>query len=578
MTANIRFRTLTLSDDFESWIAEFDKLTFTLRKKPEERATTLLNHLHEDVLRAFHAPPEGSENDYVAVKDALKKLFLGHYKPYFELKRMEEMDFTDPQTLKAQFHELGNRFAFFAKQFVDQMPKDENRSVLDHPFFIQMALRLLPEYATRLVAKEPNVSHRDLATVIGYVINGANLGSQSAQRDASTPAPQLPRTPHRISPAPSTPTKICSYCKRHGHEMKDCRKLAKDQRDQSSEGNMAPTRLSFGTPSGPKRKSGRLNPNQQVKTPEDGPTNLFVEVAIIDGKGKRRDGLVACLDTGANLSYISSEVAHTLGLELKPCSIETRLADGREVPVKFSTRLNLTTNGVVCGVHCGVMNGLATHILLGLNAVQELGLMLGSDGEGGWYVLQRGKPLRVVDDDEAAEVLTQLSSIPPADVSTGLLLAATPTGSPLEISIDPELSEAFKSLCLHTLDAFEDVFYKPGESRFWQASGTEHKIPLVDASFPKAGTRKYSPKKQAIIERQFEEWRDLGIIERCPASNFRNFPVVVDKSGGKHRVCFDYRGLNRITLREPYPSKNLLEVLNKFQGAKWISKLDLTSS
>src|SRR5690606_35219623 len=87
-----------------------------------------------------------------------------------------------------------------------------------------------------------------------------------------------------------------------------------------------------------------------------------------------------------------------------------------------------------------------------------------------------------------------------------------------------------------------------------------------------------SPLKQKIIKEQFEEWEKDGIIEPCLVDLFRNHPVVVPKQDGSHRVCFDYRALNKVTSRAPYPLKRLHEVLDRFRGAVWVSKIDLTSS
>ncbi|MGH7240162.1 MAG: reverse transcriptase family protein [Candidatus Saccharimonadales bacterium] len=62
----------------------------------------------------------------------------------------------------------------------------------------------------------------------------------------------------------------------------------------------------------------------------------------------------------------------------------------------------------------------------------------------------------------------------------------------------------------------------------------------------------------------------------CPSSSSAGAPVVfTKKKDGTLRVCIDYRGLNRITLKNRYPLPLIGNLIDQLRQAKIFLKVDL---
>lgn len=85
-----------------------------------------------------------------------------------------------------------------------------------------------------------------------------------------------------------------------------------------------------------------------------------------------------------------------------------------------------------------------------------------------------------------------------------------------------------------------------------------------------------APAEMAELKRQLEDLTDKGFIR--PSSSPWGAPVLfVKKKDGSFRLCIDYRGLNKVTIKNKYPLPRIDELLDQLQGASWFSKIDLAS-
>jgi hypothetical protein len=91
---------------------------------------------------------------------------------------------------------------------------------------------------------------------------------------------------------------------------------------------------------------------------------------------------------------------------------------------------------------------------------------------------------------------------------------------------------------------------------------------------PHRPLRRYSPIEQSEIERQVQEMLEQGIIE--PSTSPYGSPVLlVKKPDGSYRFCVDYRALNAVTIKNGFPLPRIDDLLDKIQGAKYFSSMDL---
>jgi hypothetical protein len=78
------------------------------------------------------------------------------------------------------------------------------------------------------------------------------------------------------------------------------------------------------------------------------------------------------------------------------------------------------------------------------------------------------------------------------------------------------------------------------------------------------------------IERLVQDLLKCGVITKS-RSPYSASIVIVRKKDGSFRLCIDYCGLNKITIKNKFPIPFIDEMLDELHGVIFFSKLDLRS-
>jgi hypothetical protein len=122
---------------------------------------------------------------------------------------------------------------------------------------------------------------------------------------------------------------------------------------------------------------------------------------------------------------------------------------------------------------------------------------------------------------------------------------------------------------------FADVFSKTSADKLPEHTEYDHTIPLEPGTKPPFGTiYPLSAIELKALDEYLKENLAKGFIRH--SSSPAGAPILfVKKSDGSLRLCVDYRGLNKITIKNRYPLPLIQENLDRLQEAKFFTKIDL---
>ena len=122
---------------------------------------------------------------------------------------------------------------------------------------------------------------------------------------------------------------------------------------------------------------------------------------------------------------------------------------------------------------------------------------------------------------------------------------------------------------------FMGVFSKEAAGMLPDHHTMEHRIDLEPGSQPPYGpVYALSEKELEVLREYLDTSLAKGWIRRSTSP--AGAPIMfVPKKGGGLRLCVDYRGLNRITIKNRTPLPLISETIDRLQRAKVFTKLDL---
>ena len=128
---------------------------------------------------------------------------------------------------------------------------------------------------------------------------------------------------------------------------------------------------------------------------------------------------------------------------------------------------------------------------------------------------------------------------------------------------------------LEYLKEFTSVFSKQSFDTLPEPKEWDHAVELIPGSKP-SGCKIYplSPTEQKELDAFLKENLEMGQI--WPSKSPISSPVFfIKKKDGSLRLVQDYCALNAITIKNKYPLPLILELINKLQGARYFTKLNV---
>lgn len=125
---------------------------------------------------------------------------------------------------------------------------------------------------------------------------------------------------------------------------------------------------------------------------------------------------------------------------------------------------------------------------------------------------------------------------------------------------------------------YQDVFDKTAADTLPNRRPFDHQIPLFEGTMPPHGPiYPLSPTELKTLREYLDEHLANGFIR--PSQSPAAAPILfVKKKDGSLRLCVDYRGLNKITVKNRYPLPLITEMLNRLSTAKYFTKIDLRNA
>lgn len=152
-------------------------------------------------------------------------------------------------------------------------------------------------------------------------------------------------------------------------------------------------------------------------------------------------------------------------------------------------------------------------------------------------------------------------------------------------SMHPELASCAdpntsKSLTNDQLSALQSVI-----ADFKTLSRPELGVtPLVEHEIVTDGAKPIKQRQYPLSEvvrqhmnRELDEMIRLGVVQ--PSSSAWSSPILmVRKTSGEYRFCFDGRRLNEVTKKDAYPLPRVDDILNHLKNVKYLTSIDLKSA
>ena len=288
-------------------------------------------------------------------------------------------------------------------------------------------------------------------------------------------------------------------------------------------------------------------------------------VACINGKKA-----VVLIDTGSTHNFLDYELAKSLrfGIDTSSC-FGVKVANGEVIRTKGECKdIQFKVQGLELKVNFNLLSLGGCGIVLGTQWLSTLGMISWDFSKLLMGFMYQGKQIWLKGLKTPKPELQGSKQFSKGSPTQGLLLQIMQCN----LCQGTELPEGDVQ---EVLEEFQTVFEEP--QGLPPNRGHEHQIMLKEeAKSTSQRPYRYPFYQKGEIEKIVQELLKLGCI-RPSLSPFASPVLLVRKADGSWRMCVDYRGLNKDTIKDKFPIPVVDELLDELQGSNIFSKLDLRS-
>ncbi len=138
------------------------------------------------------------------------------------------------------------------------------------------------------------------------------------------------------------------------------------------------------------------------------------------------------------------------------------------------------------------------------------------------------------------------------------------------------LTPSEQDLLWQLLLEFRDCF-SLSEDDVGRTDLIQHHIETGDTLPIRMRPRRLPLARQAAANKALQEMQQAGLIEPSTSSWASSVVMAPKKTQVDWQFCVDFRPLNKVTRKDPYPLPRIDEALDTVAGSSWFSSLDLRS-
>ncbi|KAK9887659.1 hypothetical protein WA026_023780 [Henosepilachna vigintioctopunctata] len=250
----------------------------------------------------------------------------------------------------------------------------------------------------------------------------------------------------------------------------------------------------------------------------------------------------ALLDSGSNISILGSSFLYILkALNLSidyDVSVALTTADGKKQSTLGYVFLPITLNEVVKSVRVLIVPSIPHKLILGVDFLELFNIKVDFSRFVYDTSLLSTASIHMIQD------IANLSSFQREELN--------------------EIIDLFKTI------GPED---RIGRTHLYTHTIITQGCPIRQRQYP------LSPSMQTILNKEIDKMLELDIIKPVTTCSPWLSPLwLVDKKDGTHRVCFDGRKLNSVTMPDSYPMPLIDTIVSKIKSASFLSSIDLKSA